>query len=75
MGKSKRILKGKPYPLGAHWDGEGINFAVFSANADAVEVCIFDEQGKEEIERIQLKENRNNVFYTSYFFYLLGFCI
>ena len=41
-------------PIG---DGEGINFAVFfSAHADAVEVCIFDEQGQEEIERIQLKE-------------------
>ena len=61
---SKRILKGKPYPLGAHWDGHGINFAVFSAHAEAVEICIFDEQGQEEIDRIPLKENKHNIFYS-----------
>ncbi|MAD61681.1 MAG: glycogen debranching enzyme GlgX [Myxococcales bacterium] len=61
---SKRILEGKPYPLGAHWDGHGINFAVFSAHADAVEICIFDEQGQEEIDRIPLKENKHNIFYS-----------
>ena len=33
---------GRPWPLGAHWDGGGVNFALFSAHAEAVELCIFD---------------------------------
>src|ERR1700759_819698 len=36
------IEEGLPYPLGAHWSGNGTNFAVFSANATKVEVCLFD---------------------------------
>jgi hypothetical protein len=38
-----RIWPGRPYPLGATWDGEGVNFALFSENATAVEICLFDE--------------------------------
>jgi isoamylase len=37
-----KMLPGKPYPLGVTWDGEGVNFAVFSENAEKVEVCLFD---------------------------------
>ena len=37
-----RIWPGRPYPLGATWDGEGVNFALFSENATAVELCLFD---------------------------------
>jgi glycogen operon protein len=37
-----RLWPGKPYPLGATWDGEGVNFALFSENATAVELCLFD---------------------------------
>ena len=37
-----RVWPGKPYPLGATWDGEGVNFALFSENATAVELCLFD---------------------------------
>lgn len=33
---------GHPYPLGATWDGEGVNFALFSENATGVELCLFD---------------------------------
>ena len=33
---------GRPWPLGAHWDGRGVNFALFSAHAEAVELCVFD---------------------------------
>jgi pullulanase/glycogen debranching enzyme len=36
------IEEGLPYPLGAHWNGQGTNFALFSANAAKVEVCLFD---------------------------------
>ena len=41
-----RVLPGKPTPLGAHWDGEGVNFALFSEHATAVELCLFDDAGR-----------------------------
>lgn len=42
-----KALPGSPYPLGAQWDGHGVNFAVFSENAESVELCLFDQQGEE----------------------------
>jgi isoamylase len=42
-----KLLPGSPYPLGATWDGEGVNFALYSENATAVELCLFDESGAE----------------------------
>ncbi|MEO1742792.1 MAG: glycoside hydrolase family 13 domain protein, partial [Cyanobacteria bacterium J06629_9] len=36
---SVSVWPGRPYPLGAHWDGEGTNFALFSENAEAVDLC------------------------------------
>lgn len=45
---------GKPYPLGATWTGRGVNFAVFSAHAERVEICLFDPTGRKEVERIAL---------------------
>ena len=41
-GTSMRVWPGKPRPLGATWDGEGVNFALFSEHATAVELCLFD---------------------------------
>ena len=41
-----RIWPGSPYPLGATWDGEGVNFALFSENATAVELCLFGTTGQ-----------------------------
>jgi isoamylase len=38
---------GKPYPLGAKYDGLGVNFALFSENATGVELCLYDDQGNE----------------------------
>ncbi|MDE2239618.1 MAG: hypothetical protein KGJ73_06760, partial [Rhodospirillales bacterium] len=38
---TQRLLSGTPYPLGAHWDGLGVNFAVFSAHAQRIELCLF----------------------------------
>ena len=46
------IREGRPFPLGATWDGVGVNFALFSANATKIELCIFDTLGKRELERI-----------------------
>ena len=49
-----RLEAGSPQPLGANWTGRGTNFAVFSAHADRVELCLFDGSGREEIARIDL---------------------
>ena len=40
------VWPGKPYPLGATWDGEGVTFALFSAHAEKVELCLFDTAGE-----------------------------
>lgn len=48
------ILPGHPYPLGATWDGQGVNFAIYSENAHKIELCLFDEKGKET--RLSLRE-------------------
>ena len=45
------VREGRPFPLGATWDGLGVNFALFSANATKVELCLFDIDGKQELER------------------------
>jgi isoamylase len=50
------VLPGKPYPLGATWDGTGVNFAIYSENAANVELCLYDNRSKEEYERIDVKE-------------------
>jgi isoamylase len=60
----KNALKeGLPYPLGAHFDGKGVNFALFSGNATKVEVCLFDSEGETELERIVLPEYTDQVFH------------
>ena len=46
------LWPGRAYPLGATWDGEGANFAVFSENAEAVELCLFDDDGTETRARL-----------------------
>jgi glycogen operon protein len=51
---TRALWPGRPFPLGATWDGEGTNFALFSENAERVELCLFDEAGREE--RLQLTE-------------------
>ena len=58
-----RLLPGLPYPLGSRWDGLGINFAVFSANADKIELCLFDPSGRREIARYPLPEYTNEVWH------------
>ncbi|HEU4518086.1 MAG TPA: glycogen debranching protein GlgX, partial [Microvirga sp.] len=58
-----RAREGRPYPLGATWDGLGVNFALFSANATRVELCLFDQAGQREIERIDLPEFTDEVWH------------
>ncbi len=61
--RSARILEGLPHPLGATWDGLGVNFALFSANATRVELCIFDYEGREQIECLDLPEYTDEVWH------------
>ncbi len=58
-----RISEGKPYPLGATADAKGANFAVFSAHATKVEVCIFDSDGGRETDRFELPEYTDEIFH------------
>ena len=58
-----RLSGGTPHPLGATWDGRGTNFALFSANAEKVELCLFDSQGRRELERIALPERTEEVWH------------
>ncbi len=48
------VWPGTPYPRGATWDGEGVNFALFSEHAERVELCLFDASGRRELQRIAL---------------------
>jgi isoamylase len=56
---------GHPYPLGATWDGEGVNFALFSENATGVELCLFDHPDQEkETHAIRIEERTNQVWHV-----------
>jgi glycogen operon protein len=61
--RRSNIREGKPFPLGATWDGLGVNFAIFSAHATKVELCLFDERGTRELERIPLPEYTDEVWH------------
>jgi glycogen operon protein len=58
-----RVLEGAPQALGATWDGRGTNFALFSENAEKVELCLFDRQGRRELERIALPERTDHIWH------------
>src|SRR5499425_3052517 len=57
-----RNRPGRPYPLGAVWDGSGVNFALFSEHATAVELCLFDDHGRER--RVPVVENTDQVWHV-----------
>jgi isoamylase len=56
-----RVWEGSPYPLGANWDGAGVNFAIFSENASSVELCLFEPDGTEQ--RVRLREQTDTVWH------------
>ena len=58
-----RILDGSPHNLGATWNGRGTNFALFSATAEKVELCLFDRQGRRELERVLLPERTDDIWH------------
>jgi len=57
------VWPGKPYPLGANWDGEGVNFALFSEHAQKVELCLFDSAGRRELHRVNVREQTDQVWH------------
>jgi glycogen operon protein len=60
-----RVWPGRPYPLGATWDGAGVNFALFSENATKVELCLFDAPAAtRETHRITLREHTDQVWHA-----------
>lgn len=58
-----RLEDGTPYPLGATWNGLGVNFAVFSAHATKVEICIFDKTGRREVARFALPACTHDIWH------------
>ena len=56
-----RLQAGMPHPLGATWDGVGVNFAVFSAHAERIELCVFDPRGQRELVRLSLPDCTDEV--------------
>ena len=59
-----RVWPGNSYPLGATWDGRGVNFALFSENAERVELCLFPAaDAKQETDRVELYERTDEVWH------------
>ena len=59
------VYPGSPHPLGATWDGNGVNFALYTENATGVDLCLFDEPlGKTEVHRIKVKEVTHQVWHV-----------
>ncbi len=58
-----RVRTGRPFPLGATWDGRGVNFALYSKAADKVELCLYDRAGGHETRRVELTHRMHNVWY------------
>ena len=62
--RAMQLWPGSPYPLGATYDGAGVNFALFSEHATKVELCLFDSpEATKEVERIPLPEHTDQVWH------------
>jgi glycogen operon protein len=57
------ITEGRPWPMGAHWDGSGVNVAVFSVNAQAIDLCLFDAAGMHERARVRLLGHTGEIWH------------
>src|SRR5690242_10317243 len=63
MQVKRTVWPGKPWPLGATWDGFGVNFSLYTEHATGVELCLFEEPNKPERERIRLPEVTAHVWH------------
>jgi isoamylase len=57
------VWRSRPYPLGATWDGEGVNFSLFSEHADKVELSLFDQGGRHEIARVPVRWQTDQIWH------------
>jgi isoamylase len=60
-----KVIPGRPYPLGATWDGKGVNFALHAVNATGVELCLYEPWGKKtrEVARLRLGERSHHIWH------------
>jgi glycogen operon protein len=58
------VWPGTPTPRGATWDGEGVNFSLFSGHATKVELCVFDSTGRRELQRVELHERTDDIWHA-----------
>ena len=64
MAQMASVLKsGAPYPLGAHWDGKGVNFALVAPHAHSVVLCLFDASGQTELARLPMPDSESGVWH------------
>ncbi|MEX2164684.1 MAG: glycogen debranching protein GlgX [Sulfuricaulis sp.] len=63
MNNNMLVWPGRPYPLGATWNGEGVNFALFSEHAEKVELCLFEPKGGREIARLPITWQTDQVWH------------
>ncbi|HTF96414.1 MAG TPA: glycogen debranching protein GlgX [Cellvibrio sp.] len=61
--KNFSLAEGAPFPLGATWDGNGVNFSLFSAHATKVILCLFDDDGMNETQQIELPEYTDQIWH------------
>ena len=59
----RALQPGRPWPLGAHWDGQGVNFAVLAGAASRVELCVFDAEGRHEQYRLELPQRHQGIWH------------
>ena len=57
------VARGRTWPLGATFDGAGVNFAVFSVEASKIELCLFSDDGRREIARLTLPERDGDIWH------------
>jgi len=60
---TRTVWRGRHWPLGSTWDGQGVNFALYSEHATKVELCLFDPNGRRQIECIELVERTDFVWH------------
>ena len=57
----ERLEPGQPWPLGASWNGLGVNFALFSRHATRMQLCLFDSEGRKELVRYDMPERTDEM--------------
>src|SRR5690606_24175051 len=62
MTVAQGLQAGRIHPMGSTWDGKGVNFALFSAHAEKVELCLFSRDGSTELQRLPMPDLTNQVW-------------